>query len=263
MTRSPLPISATIIGYNEEEKIEDCLKSLKGLVSEIVYVDSHSTDRTVEIVKEYTSNIYYKKFEGYTEQKNFAQEKTTHEWVLNLDCDERLSDEAREEILSKWKTIESSKEISGISFPRLTFYLTRFIRHGGWYPDRKIRLIKKSKCQWEGDRLHEEMKCSEGKVLAFKGDILHYSFDTVDDHLDTIRKFSELGARDLFERGRTANLFVIVARSFWAGFRKLFLEFSFLDGTAGIIMTGLSVTATWCKYSKLYLLCKKAKKEIS
>ncbi|RME92456.1 MAG: glycosyltransferase family 2 protein [Candidatus Hydrogenedentota bacterium] len=251
-----LPISVYIIGYNEEKKIKDCLESVSDIVDEIVFVDSHSTDSTVSIVREYTTKIYTRDFNSYTDQKNYAQSLCKNEWVLNLDCDERLSPEAREELLNKFPSIQENPEIVGISFPRLTFYLYKFLRHGGWYPDRKIRLVRKCCCAWEGKRLHEEMKC-KGNIVPFQGDILHYSFDSVDDHLKTIMKFSEMGAQDLWDKGRRSSLCTMVARTFWTGFRKIFLEFAFLDGVAGIIMTGFSMAATWSKYSKLYLLQKK------
>ena len=252
------PISACVIGFNEEKKVEDCLKSLLGIVDEIIFVDSGSTDSTVKIARKYTDKIFIQKFLGHSGQKNFAVSKAAHNWILSLDCDERLSETAALSIKTEWSQ-KTDNETVGYVFNRLTYYIYRWIRHSGWYPDRKLRLFHRDHCSWQGENPHdkvEKMPNSDKNVRKLKGDILHYSFDSISDHLRTIELFSSISAKEAHAKNRKSNILIIIGRSFWAGFRKLFLEFAFLDGAAGIILTGLSVAATWSKYSKLFILTK-------
>ncbi|MCS6971690.1 MAG: glycosyltransferase family 2 protein [Turneriella sp.] len=246
-----MKISACVIGYNEEHNIADCLESLQGVADEIVYVDSYSTDRTVAIAKKYTKRIFYRKFDNYVAQKNFAARKARHDWILNLDCDERLSAELRQSIL-ELKTHGTDKW--GFAFNRLTWYLYRFIRHSGWYPDARVRLYDRTKAAWEGELVHEIIRIPKEKTGWLKGDLLHYSFRTLDDHLKTIRTYSELGAKALQARGRRTTLVGAFARSLWVVVRKLFFELAFLDGSAGWILTYYSAVATFTKYTRLYIL---------
>lgn len=249
-------ISVCVIGFNEEKKIEDCLKSVKDVADEIIYVDSYSTDATIDIAKKYTNKIFKQKFLGHVQQKNFAVAKASHNWILSLDCDERLSKEAIEIIQKERDFLE---KYSAYRFKRRTFYIYRWIYHSGWYPDYKIRLFRKDICSWQGENPHDKVECSLNNIKTLDVDILHYSFDSIDDHLKTIMSFSSIGAREAFTKGKKSGVFVIFFRSLWVGVRKIFFEFAFLDGVAGIIITGLSMAATWAKYSKLYVLQKEQK----
>ncbi len=246
-----MKISACIIGLNEERNIAACLESLQGVVDEIVYVDSHSTDKTVALVKKFTKKVFFRKFDNYVAQKNFAAEKATFDWVLNLDCDERLSPELRESILA---LKQSSPDKVGYRFNRLTWYIYRFIRHSGWYPDDKVRLYNRRGCSWQGDKVHEIINAPADKTGKLRGDLLHYSFHSIDDHLKTIKNYSEMAAQAMFARGRKVSLAGVFARALWVIIRKFFFEFSFLDGSAGIIITYYSAVATYTKYVKLYVL---------
>jgi hypothetical protein len=171
--------------------------------------------------------------------------------VLNLDCDERLDTTLANAILTAKEN--PPKGIIAFKFNRLTWYLYRFIRHSGWYPDDKIRLYNRKVCAWEGDRVHEIVKAPAAQTGKLKGDLLHYSFRSIDDHLATIRKYSEMAAEALYARGRKVSLIGVFARSFWVVIRKFFFELSFLDGSAGIIITYYSAVATFTKYIKLYV----------
>lgn len=246
-----MKISACIIGLNEEHNIGDCLTSLEGIADEIIYVDSHSTDKTVAIVKKFTKKIFYRKFDNYVAQKNFAAAKAKHDWILNLDCDERLSDQLRQSILALKQT---GAEKAGYKFNRLTWYIYRFIRHSGWYPDDKVRLYDRRQCAWQGDKVHEIINTPAEKTGKLKGDLLHYSFRSIDDHLKTIRGYSEMAAQAMHARGRKVSLAGVFARAFWVIIRKFFFELAFLDGAAGIIITYYSAVATFTKYVKLYVL---------
>lgn len=249
-----MKISACIIGLNEEHNIEDCLRSLADVADEIIYVDSYSQDRTVAIVKKFTKKIFFRRFDNYVAQKNFAASKAKYDWILNLDCDERLSDALRESLRELKKT---GTDKAGFCFNRLTWYLYRFIRHSGWYPDAKVRLYNRRLAQWKGDQVHEIIHTPPERTGWLKGDLLHYSFRSIDDHLKTIRNYSEMAAQAMFARGRRVSLVGAFARSAWVIVRKFFFELAFLDGAAGIIITYYSAVATFTKYIKLYLLNKK------
>ncbi len=248
----PTKISTCIIGYNEEAKVEDCLRSVSSITDEIVFVDSYSNDKTISIVEKYTNNIYRQKFLGHVEQKNLAVSKANNDWVLCLDCDERLSTISLESIK---KNLLRLDDYHAYSFNRLTYYIYRWIYHSGWYPDRKVRLFNRNHCCWGGENPHDRVCCnSPAKIKHLAGDILHYSFDSISDHIKTLDSFSTIGAQKMHEKGRKSNIFIIMGRTFWVFFRKFFLEFAYLDGIAGIILTGFSIAATWSKYSKLYIL---------
>ncbi|AFM10753.1 glycosyltransferase family 2 protein [Turneriella parva] len=251
-----MKISACIIGLNEEQNIEDCLLSLAGVADEIIFVDSHSTDKTISLVKQFTKKIFYRKFDNYVAQKNFAASKARFDWILNLDCDERLSPELRDSILA---LKSSGTDKAGFRFNRLTWYLYRFIRHSGWYPDDKVRLYNRRLAEWQGDKVHEIINTPPEKTGKLTGDLLHYSFRNIDDHLKTIRNYSELAAQAMHARGRRVSLPGVFFRSGWVIVRKFFFELSFLDGTAGIIITYYSAVATFTKYVKLYVLNKQAR----
>lgn len=251
MVQNKMKISACIIGLNEELNIGDCLASLQGIADEIIYIDSHSTDKTVAIVKKFTKKIYYRKFDNFVAQKNFAASKAKYDWILNLDCDERLSPELAQSIIG---LKQSGTDKVGFRFNRLTWYLYRFIRHSGWYPDDKVRLYDRRAAQWQGEKVHEIINTPPEKTGKLKGDLLHYSFRSVDDHLKTIRNYSEMAAQAMFARGRRVSLAGVFARSGWVVVRKFFFELAFLDGSAGVIITYYSAVATFTKYIRLYVL---------
>lgn len=250
-----MKISACIIGLNEEKNLTDCLLSLKNIADEIIFVDSFSRDQTLKIAKQFKCKIFKRKFDGYVAQKNFAASKATHDWILNLDCDERLSPELVKAIANLKKNPPPGKV--AFKFNRLTWYIYRFIRHSGWYPDDKIRLYDRRVCAWQGEKVHEIVKAPTEKTGHIEGDLLHYSFHSINDHLDTIRKYSELAAQELYARGRSVSYAGVMGRALWVLIRKFFFEFSFLDGAAGLTITWYSAVATYTKYVKLYMLRKR------
>lgn len=254
-----MKISVCVIGLNEEKRLADCLLSVKPIADEIVYVDSLSKDKSRTIAKQHGARVINQKFLGHVQQKNLAVAKAKHDWILSLDCDERLSAEALRSILAEKERRASdpaAAEITSYSFNRLTYYIYRWIRHSGWYPDKKIRLFHRKHAAWTGENPHDRVENPAGKNLHLKGDILHYSFNSISDHIKTIEAFSEIAAAEALRKGRRSGPFTIVFRSLWVGVRKMLFEFAFLDGVAGLILTGLSIAATWSKYSKLYILQK-------
>jgi glycosyltransferase involved in cell wall biosynthesis len=241
-------ISVCIITGNEEKKIRDCLESVRW-ADEIVVVDSRSTDATVDICREFTDRIIIRDFPGHIEQKNFAVDAAAHPWILSLDADERVSGALREEI----ETLRDSgrlEEADGYRLPRLVNYGGRWVRHCGWYPGYKIRLFRRDKGRWGGVNPHDRVACS-GTVRTLKGDILHYSFDGVSDHLKTIDFFTGISAGELYKKGKKSGVVSLLFRPVWSFFRMYFLQLGFLDGRTGLTICVLSACHVFVKYAKL------------
>ena len=241
-------ISACIISFNEEQNIEDCLKSLENVADEIVVVDSFSTDRTVEIASRYTDSIYHEEFVGYIEKKNLAVSKAKHDWILSLDCDERLSPELSSSILAIKEKLDEQQ--LAYRMPRKTFYVYRWLNHC-WYPDKKVRLFNKHKAHWGGINPHDRVIVGEGSISDLAGDLQHYSFNSISDHLQTMDKLSEIGAREIIASGRHVSLFDPLTHGLWTFIRLYFFKRGFLDGLAGFIVSVLSSMHAFVKYSKV------------
>ena len=245
-------ISACIISFNEEKKIEDCLKSLQGIADEIVVVDSNSTDNTVAIAGKYTDRIINQDFLGFIEQKNFALEQASHDWILSLDCDERLSEELRQSILTIKDSIEQA---DAYSMARKTFYVYRWLNHC-WYPDLKTRLFNRKTAHWGGTNPHDHIITEGSNIMRLPGDIQHYSFDSISDHLKTIDKFTEIGAQELIRKNKSFTIFSPLTHGSWLFFKIYILKRGFLDGFAGLVVATLSFMHVFIKYSKAIIMRK-------
>ena len=250
-------ISACIISYNEENKIEDCLRSLKDIADEIVLVDSNSTDRTVDIAGNYTDRIILQDFLGYIEQKNFALSHASHDWVISLDCDERLSPELRDEILALKDNIDQA---DAYEMPRKTFYVYRWLNHC-WYPDIKTRLFNRNTSHWGGTNPHDHVITEGNNIVRLEGDIQHYSFDSISDHLQTIDKFTEIGADELIRKNKRFNIFSPLTHASWIFIKLYIVKRGFLDGFAGLTVSVLSYMHVYIKYSKAYIKRKKMEQD--
>lgn len=240
-------ISACIISFNEEKKIEDCLRSLEGVADEIIVVDSLSTDATRDIARHYTDKIFEQAFLGHVEQKNLAVSKAGNDWVLSLDCDERLSDELKASILAIKDQLDQS---DAYRMARKTFYVYRWLNHC-WYPDKKIRLFNKHKAHWGGVNPHDKVVVESGRISELRGDILHYSFDSISAHLQTLDKFTEIGANEIIKRGKKVSLLSPFTHATWTFVRMYFLRGGFRDGFAGLVASLLSFVHVFVKYSKV------------
>ena len=240
-------ISACIISYNEEKKIEDCLKSVDGVADEIVVVDSLSSDRTVDIASRYTDRIFHQAFLGHVAQKNLAVSKARYDWILNLDCDERLSPQLRQSILAVKDRLD---RYDAYQMARRTFYVYRWLNHC-WYPDKKIRLFNKHKARWSGVRLHEKVLVDSNTVRLLQGDILHYSFDSISDHIQTLDQFTEISAGEILDRGKKVFLLTPFSHALWIFIRMYVLRRGFFDGYAGLAASVLSSVHVFTKYSKV------------
>jgi len=240
-------LSACIISYNEEAKIEDCLKSLQGVVDEIIIVDSLSTDKTKEIASRYTDKLFDQAFLGHIEQKNLAVSKASHDWILSLDCDERLSPELRESIIAIKDRLD---EADAWRMARKTFYVYRWLNHC-WYPDMKIRLFNRKTAKWGGVNPHDRVEVNGDKIVTLNGDIYHYSFNNIAEHINTLNSFTEIGANEIIKRGKVVTVFSPWIRGTWTFLKLYLLKRGFMDGYAGLVVAVLSGFHVFVKYNKV------------
>jgi glycosyltransferase involved in cell wall biosynthesis len=222
------------------------LESVKGVADEIVVVDSFSTDRTKEICEQFGARFIQQKFLGYQDQKNFAHNLANYDYVLSLDADEALSEKLCEEI----KKSKNNFEYDGYSFNRLTNYNGQWIHHCGWYPDRKVRLVKKNKARWGGGNIHEGLEV-QGSLGYLQGDLLHYSFESISSHVLQTNKFSTMEAQVLFDKGKRASIVKLVTRPPFQFFKDYFLKLGILDGRYGFIICFINALYVLLKYAKM------------
>jgi len=250
-------ISAVIITFNEERNIRRCLESLDGVADEIVVVDSYSADRTGEICREFGARFIRHRFFGHIEQKNWAILQASYPHILSLDADEVLSDELRASILR----VKGNWTYDGYQFNRLTNYCGKWIRHTSWYPSRKLRLWDSRMGRWGGFNPHDRFYLKKGASRQFlRGDILHYSYYTVSEHLVQMNAFSTILARSYFERGRKVYISSIILHPLWRFLKDFFVKRGFLDGYYGFIVSVNSAHEVFLKYVKLRNIYKDEKR---
>ncbi|MGB1055397.1 MAG: glycosyltransferase [Flavobacteriales bacterium] len=246
-------LSVVIIAKNEAHNLPRCLQSVKGLADEVVVVDSGSTDGTLEVCAQYGAAVHQRDFTTYADQKNWAADQAAHPYVLSLDADESLSDDLLKE-LTAWKTLAASSDelpFDAWSLPRLTSYLGTRVRHGGWYPDRKIRLWRQGTGDWqpahEGGMLHEAwIPRIPSRVGQLKGDLHHHSYHRFSDHLRQLAKFSTLGAADARLQGRSSHLLTPWFRMVFQWFKQAVVQSGWRDGVTGFrIARWSAVSAHW------------------
>lgn len=247
-----MQISAVIITFNEEDNIAPCIESIEDVCDEIIVVDSFSTDKTIEIAEKYPKvKTFSQKWLGYVEQKNYANSLTTFNTILSIDADEVLSSQLKENILQlKELREETTEKIYEVS--RLTNYCGSWIKHCGWYPDKKIRIFDKRSVKWQGELVHETLSLPENaQIVHLKGDLLHYSYKSSTDHIERANKYSSLTAIEAFNRGKKSSAFDIWFRPKWRFFRDYIIKRGFLDGYAGYQVCKMSAFITFSKYIKL------------
>jgi glycosyltransferase involved in cell wall biosynthesis len=243
-------VSAIVVCFNEEKNIGACLDSLRWC-DEIVVVDSFSTDRTVEICRRYTDRIVQRDWAGYREQKAFAHSLATKEWVLLVDSDERVSPELRDEIK---QTLSSGADAyAGFSVPRLVFYLGRWWRRGGWYPDYGVRLFRRDRVTWGGTDPHEKILV-DGKVRRLRRPLHHFSYRNIEDHVQRIDRFTSIAARELWSEGERWRLRDALFRPAFRFFRFYIVKRGFLEGFAGFYVAVTAAVYVFLKYAKLWEL---------
>lgn len=249
------PISVTIICFNEEDNIRRCLESVKWVKEsggEIVVVDSFSADRTVAICREYTDKVFQNKWPGFVNQKNYALSLVSNDWVLSLDADEVLSEQARNEIIREWEN-KGNEKYDGYRIKRHTFYLGRWINHGGWYPDYKIRLFRKSKGKWGGDDPHDRVIMNDNAALKrLDSELVHYTYKNIAHQLRTIDRFSEVASDSLLAKGKKFCLCSLLFRPPAKFIETYIWKAGFLDGMAGLIIAILSSYYVFIKYARMW-----------
>lgn len=247
-------ISACIICFNEERKIRRCISSVNWC-DEVVVLDSFSTDRTLDICREYTDRVYQQPWLGYVGQRNTVRGFAKHPWVLFLDSDEEVSPGLRDEILD---ALESSPgDIVGFEFPRQVYYLGKWIRHGEWYPDVKLRLFKKEFGRTEGEEPHDRVVV-HGKVKRLKNPIWHYTYDDIMDQINTMNRFSTITAQQRSVKGFRFQLSSLLFRPMLRFLRGYFLKGGFLDGRHGMVVACMAAFGAFAKYAKQWELALRA-----
>jgi glycosyltransferase involved in cell wall biosynthesis len=254
-----IDLSAVIITFNEEKNIERCLKSLQGVADEIVVVDSFSKDRTKEICERYNVKFVEHPFEGHIQQKNYAITQASSPFILSLDADEALDETLKQSILE----VKNNWQVDGYSMNRLTNYCGKWIRHCGWYPDTKLRLWDARKGEWGGDNPHDKFELFDknAKTVHLKGDILHYSYYTLDDHFKQVKYFTDILSKAQFERGKKAPFIIMLLSPIVKFIKDYFIKLGILDGVAGFKISAISAYATFSKYRKLRNLIRGAKQK--
>ena len=250
-----IKISAVILTLNEERNILRCIESVKPLADEIIVMDSFSTDRTEEICRAAGVKFIQHKFAGYIEQKNWALDQAGFDYVLSLDADEEATAEMQQSVLA----VKNNWQEDGYLFNRMTNYAGTWLKHGGVYPDRKLRLWNRTKGRWGGTNPHDEVKLSAGsKTRVLAGVLNHYSFDTPFDFYQQQEKFSTIAAKAMQSKGKKSSFGAALLRAHWRFLRDYFFKLGFLDGTAGYIVARTAAETTFSKYIKLAYLNKKS-----
>jgi len=249
-------LSVVIICFNEEKNIGRCIDSVADVADEILILDSYSTDQTVAIAVSRGAIVKQETFKGFIQKKNKAVELASHHFVLSLDADEVL-----DPVLSR--SIQQAKEnYTHLAYRmnRCSNYCGKFIRHGSWYPDVKIRLFDRRIAHWGGTNPHDKVVLQENiQVEHLKGDILHYSYHTVSEHVIQNNKLSTLAAESLFSNGKKTNLLNIIFRPWWAFLVSYIFRAGFLDGLFGFVIAIQIAHMTFLKHLKLYMLFKSGK----
>jgi glycosyltransferase involved in cell wall biosynthesis len=245
-----LPISVTIITRNEGARIEGAIRSVLTFASEVVVVDSGSTDQTRDLAQKLGARVEVRAFQGFGQQKNFAQNLTTAPWVLNIDADERVTPELEAE-LRDFFSKGRDQEISGIYLPRKTWYLDRWVMHGGWYPNYLLRFARKEGSAWTEPHLHEAWGVT-GKTDHFQNPLEHYSFPNQRSHIAKNMEYAAHACDGLKAKGRCVSAFDLTFRPFWKFIDGYFLKSGFLDGAAGFFIAIHSAYATFLRYTYLY-----------
>ena len=241
-------LSVVVIAKNEEDRLEACLRSVS-LADEMLVFDSGSTDRTVQVAKACGARVVRTDWPGHVIQKNRALDAARGDWVLSLDADERLSPEALEEVATLVRD-GFPVSVQGYSFPRCSHWSGQPIRHGRWYPDRKVRLIRRGSGRWQGLDPHDRLVC-EGVVKRLSGDILHWPYRDMAEHHSTLERYAQISADSMWKAGRRSAWWQPWVRPPLHFVDAFVLRRGFLDGRAGLSLARLGAVHVWKKYRRL------------
>jgi glycosyltransferase involved in cell wall biosynthesis len=240
-----MKISATIITFNEERNVARVIESLR-CCDEVVVVDSGSNDRTVEIATKLGARVIETNWRGYAGQKNFAAEQAENDWILSLDADESLSEALEADI---WQLKKNGPRFEAYSMPRLAQYLGRWILHSGWYPDRKVRLYDRRHARWTGDFVHESVQV-DGSIGDLNSNVLHFTCDSLSEHLRTMDRYTTLAAQEIVARGRQVGWSDLLLDPAWTFTRTYVIQRGFLDGPEGLAIAWMAALYSFLKYAK-------------
>ncbi len=243
-----MKISAIVITFNEEHNIAAALESLSW-ADEIVIVDAESTDRTAEIASGFTDRIFVRPWPGYSAQKNFAAEQAKNDWIFSLDADERVSPELTNAIL-KIKDLPEP-DAAGYETARRTYYLGRWIKHSGWWPDRKVRLYDRRRARWRGDFVHESLEVN-GRINQLDGELLHFTVRNSSEHHLRMDRYTTLAAQDLYSRGEHKSIESLLFGPLMVFLRSYFFKLGFLDGIPGLAIARFAAHYEFLKNLKLW-----------
>lgn len=244
-----MKISVKINVFNEEENIAAVCESV-AWADEIIIADSDSTDRTVEIARQYTDKIFNREFRGYKDKHEFSDSKTSGDWIFWIDADERVTPELHAEI-AKLRTVDPASLPDGFWIPRTTQYLGKWIKHSGWYPDYQMRLYRKAASYWDGVAPHEVAHV-RGRTEKLSGALLHYTKRNLSEHHRVLDSYTTLGAQHLFNKGkrvRSVDLFVVPIAAF---IRTYFVKQGFRDGIQGLIIAMFTAYSVFLKFAKVW-----------
>lgn len=257
-----VPVTATVITFNEAANIQAALESLSW-ADEIIVVDSESTDDTVAIARKtlsrrsaqreggFTDKVIVRQWPGYSAQKNFAAEQASHDWIFSLDADERVTPALADEIK---RVLGGTSQAPGYRVPRVTFHLGRWMRSTDWYPDYQLRLYDRRRARWSGKYVHESVK-ADGPVEDLKSELQHYAYRDLAHHVQTMDRYTTLAAKQMFEEGRRAGFFDLLVHPPAAFFRNYILRGGIKDGVPGLIVSAMNARYVGMKFAKLWELC--------
>lgn len=246
-----LPVSVVIVARNEEANLPRCLASVAGWVGEIVVVLNDTTDGSEAAARKVGAVVHHLPWKGFRDTKNAAMELAAQPWALCLDADEEVSPALRGDLLAFFAG-SATRTCMGAKFPRKVWFIDRWITHGDWYPDYSLRLVRTDRARWGGDEfVHEKMDCN-GPVAKLKGDLHHYSFPSLSDHVGKIVPFADLFVSQREAKGQGFSLTAAIVRPFWRFFRGYVIRRGFLDGYPGFYIAVGTAFGAFVRYSRLY-----------
>jgi glycosyltransferase involved in cell wall biosynthesis len=250
-----MELSVAIITYNEALNIERCIASVKAIADDIIVIDSHSTDNTVALAQNMGARVVLQTFLGHIEQKNFAISQAKYPFILSLDADEAID----EILVAEIKAIKTSATIAdAYQINRFNNYCGQWIKHGAWKSDVKLRLWNSEKGKWGGLNPHDKFEMqADAQIKLLKGQILHWSYNTVEEHKKRVEYFSDIAAKAYFNRGKRSSYFKILLSPLFRFVRDYFVKLGFLDGRNGLIIAHLTAKEVRRKYQKLMALQQK------
>ena len=242
-------LSVTVITRNEARHIGPALESV-AWADELIIVDAQSADDTVSIARRFTDRVFVREWPGYVAQKNYAASLASHDWILSLDADERVTPALADEIRS---TLSGAPTLLGYRIPRVTWHLGRWIRTTDWYPDHQLRLYDRRSARWTGQYVHESVAV-DGPTGSLQSELQHFPYRDIADHLDTINRYTTDAARQMHEGGRRTGLLQLAGHPPLAFLRNYVAKGGIRDGVPGFIVSSLNAYYVFLKFAKLWEL---------